>query len=364
MMPTVLQSPRSGCCSAAPSRRRSPAPSAHRDACALVSLVGPQAVVAGGDRHAAGEQEDHQARPCPGREAVGQAVPGHRDQRGERRDGEDRHGQPVDRACSSGRGQTRFAYRQGLPGDGGGRVGHDSTGPVPAFRLPGPATGKVISRQYPCLKSDRTRCRPTLVRRAAAPRRFAPRTGHRNPARQVPPGLRMPQNPQPMPHASLASRALAPSPLARRDRRQHAGSSSSGSSPPVPWPPRRASWSAVRRLHRGARRWPAASSGLLTLNVNGQPRRVDVLPQETLAMTLRWLGLTGTKLACDRAECSACTVMIDGVSHYSCSTLTHSVRARRSSRSRACVAQRRAAPGAAGLRRGTRRSAASARRAR
>ena len=68
---------------------------------------------------------------------------------------------------------------------------------------------------------------------------------------------------------------------------------------------------------------------LLTLNVNGQPRRVDVLPQETLAMTLRYkLGLTGTKLACDRAECGACTVMIDGVSHYSCSTLTHSVRAR------------------------------------
>lgn len=68
---------------------------------------------------------------------------------------------------------------------------------------------------------------------------------------------------------------------------------------------------------------------LLTLNVNGQPRRVDVLPQETLAMTLRYkLGLTGTKLACDRAECGACTVLIDGVSHYSCSTLTHSVRAR------------------------------------
>lgn len=69
---------------------------------------------------------------------------------------------------------------------------------------------------------------------------------------------------------------------------------------------------------------------LLTINVNGQPRRVDVLPQETLAMTLRYkLGLTGTKLACDRAECGACTVMIDGTSVYSCSTLTHSVRARK-----------------------------------
>ena len=68
---------------------------------------------------------------------------------------------------------------------------------------------------------------------------------------------------------------------------------------------------------------------LLTLSVNGQQRRVDVLPQETLAMTLRYkLGLTGTKLGCDRAECGACTVLIDDVPTYSCSTLTHSVRGR------------------------------------
>jgi aerobic-type carbon monoxide dehydrogenase small subunit (CoxS/CutS family) len=68
---------------------------------------------------------------------------------------------------------------------------------------------------------------------------------------------------------------------------------------------------------------------LISLNVNGQTRRVDVLPQETLAMTLRYkLGLIGTKLGCDRAECGACTVMIDGVSHYSCSTLTQRVRGR------------------------------------
>ena len=68
---------------------------------------------------------------------------------------------------------------------------------------------------------------------------------------------------------------------------------------------------------------------LVSLQVNGRTRRVDVLPQETLAMTLRYkLGLTGTKLGCDRAECGACTVMIDGVAHYSCSTLTHRVRGR------------------------------------
>jgi len=78
---------------------------------------------------------------------------------------------------------------------------------------------------------------------------------------------------------------------------------------------------------------PAQSAGgierLISLQVNGQTRRVDVLPNETLAMTLRYkLGLTGTKLGCDRAECGACTVLLDGVNYYSCSTLTHRVRAR------------------------------------
>ena len=68
---------------------------------------------------------------------------------------------------------------------------------------------------------------------------------------------------------------------------------------------------------------------LLTLNVNGQMRPVDVLPNETLAMTLRYkLGLTGTKLGCDRGECGACTVLVDGTTNYSCSTLTHAVRGR------------------------------------
>ena len=69
---------------------------------------------------------------------------------------------------------------------------------------------------------------------------------------------------------------------------------------------------------------------LLTLEVNGQSRRVDVAPQETLATTLRYkLGLTSPKLGCDRAECGACTVLVDDVPRYSCSVLTHSVRGRR-----------------------------------
>jgi len=69
---------------------------------------------------------------------------------------------------------------------------------------------------------------------------------------------------------------------------------------------------------------------LITLNVNGQERRVDVMPQETLAMTLRYkLGLTGTKIGCDRAECGACTVLVDDVPHYSCSFLTHRARGKK-----------------------------------
>ena len=69
---------------------------------------------------------------------------------------------------------------------------------------------------------------------------------------------------------------------------------------------------------------------LVTLTVNGQQRRVDVMKQETLAMTLRYkLGLTGTKIGCDRAECGACTVLVDDVPRYSCSTLTHTVRGKK-----------------------------------
>ena len=94
--------------------------------------------------------------------------------------------------------------------------------------------------------------------------------------------------------------------------------------------------SASSYLFRGPERLfgqgslPGAVERLMTLTVNGQQRRVDVMKQETLAMTLRYkLGLTGTKLGCDRSECGACTVLIDDVPHYSCSILTHTVRAKK-----------------------------------
>jgi len=75
---------------------------------------------------------------------------------------------------------------------------------------------------------------------------------------------------------------------------------------------------------------PGSVERLITLNVNGQQRRVDVMPQETLAQTLRGkLGLMGLKIGCDRAECGACTVLVDDVPQYSCSILTHSVRGKK-----------------------------------
>ena len=81
---------------------------------------------------------------------------------------------------------------------------------------------------------------------------------------------------------------------------------------------------------RSARAQGPAPERLISINVNGQVRRADVTANETLAMTLRYkLGLTGTKLGCDRGECGACTVLIDDVPHHSCSTLSHSLRGRK-----------------------------------
>jgi carbon-monoxide dehydrogenase small subunit/xanthine dehydrogenase YagT iron-sulfur-binding subunit len=75
---------------------------------------------------------------------------------------------------------------------------------------------------------------------------------------------------------------------------------------------------------------PGSVERLLTLDINGQQRPVDVMKQETLAQTLRYkLNLTGTKVGCDRSECGACTVLIDDVPHYSCSVLTHTTRGKK-----------------------------------
>jgi aerobic-type carbon monoxide dehydrogenase small subunit (CoxS/CutS family) len=90
--------------------------------------------------------------------------------------------------------------------------------------------------------------------------------------------------------------------------------------------------SSTSYLFRVSKVWgqasaPGAVERLITLNVNGQDRRVDVMKQETLVMTLRYkLGLTGSKIGCDQAECGACTVLVDDVPIYSCSVFTHTLR--------------------------------------
>jgi xanthine dehydrogenase YagT iron-sulfur-binding subunit len=70
---------------------------------------------------------------------------------------------------------------------------------------------------------------------------------------------------------------------------------------------------------------PAAAAGELraiTLEVNGQRQRVQVEPRWTLLFVLRErLGLTGSKPGCERGECGACTVLVDGVPRYACLTL-------------------------------------------
>ena len=69
---------------------------------------------------------------------------------------------------------------------------------------------------------------------------------------------------------------------------------------------------------------PAADGDMVpaVLHVNGQTHSLSVEPRWTLQHVLHdRLGLTGTKSGCERGECGACTVLIDGIARYSCLTL-------------------------------------------
>ena len=58
---------------------------------------------------------------------------------------------------------------------------------------------------------------------------------------------------------------------------------------------------------------------LLKLTVNGEPVELDVSESRFLAQVLRYdLGLTGTKIGCNEAECGICTVLVNGTPVNSC----------------------------------------------
>ena len=60
---------------------------------------------------------------------------------------------------------------------------------------------------------------------------------------------------------------------------------------------------------------------MITINVNGKPRQIDVPEDMPLLWALRdILGMTGTKFGCGLGLCGACTVHIDGAATRSCIT--------------------------------------------
>ncbi|MFO7655101.1 MAG: (2Fe-2S)-binding protein [Candidatus Krumholzibacteriia bacterium] len=83
-----------------------------------------------------------------------------------------------------------------------------------------------------------------------------------------------------------------------------------------------ASSAAARDPEEPAREIPAGATTPVVLRINGRQHRVLVEPRWPLLFVLRErLGLTGTKVGCERGECGACTVLVDDVPRYACLTL-------------------------------------------
>ncbi|HET6383347.1 MAG TPA: (2Fe-2S)-binding protein [Armatimonadota bacterium] len=73
-----------------------------------------------------------------------------------------------------------------------------------------------------------------------------------------------------------------------------------------------------------------ADSVFIPLNINGKVHTVAVEPRTTLADAMRYgLGMTGTKVVCDRGSCGACTVIADGKTMYSCMMLAMDARGKK-----------------------------------
>ena len=97
---------------------------------------------------------------------------------------------------------------------------------------------------------------------------------------------------------------------------------------------------------------PGVPRTTIRVTVNGTLHRVEVEDRWTLVELLRdHLGLTGTKIGCDRGECGACTVLMDGKPVYSCSQLAVWADGRVDRDGRRAGDERRAHAAAAGVRR-------------
>lgn len=84
----------------------------------------------------------------------------------------------------------------------------------------------------------------------------------------------------------------------------HVPAAAAASSKPPPLPP------------------PAAPPQAFTLDINGKPHQLTLEPRVSLLDALREsMGLTGTKKGCDRGQCGACTVLVNGRRINSCLTL-------------------------------------------
>lgn len=76
------------------------------------------------------------------------------------------------------------------------------------------------------------------------------------------------------------------------------------------------------RAHAPARSAALAPARPVSLNINGKPYALALEPRVTLLDALREVvGLTGTKKGCDRGQCGACTVLVNGRRINSCLTL-------------------------------------------